>query len=146
MDATIPSVTDTEAETAGNMERPSVGHGIDDTLDDDIHEVFPEDAGPKKKSKKRKHKNNTDASEPSVHKKKLSKEERAVKRARKAERRATKAAEAKIAQDNDVKEVVCEETEELIPHVVQPSVDDEWLPNHEPQGDNEDDQDEESDK
>ncbi|GAA0153751.1 hypothetical protein LIER_37729 [Lithospermum erythrorhizon] len=146
MDAAIPSVTDIEAEIVGNMEGPSVGHGVDGTLDDDIHEVFPEDAGPKKKSKKRKHKNNPDASEPFVPKKKLSKEERAAKRARKAETRAMTAAKAKVTQDNDVEEVVPEETEEAILPVVQPSVDDDWLPEHEPQGDNEDDQAEESDK
>ncbi|GAA0160835.1 hypothetical protein LIER_17297 [Lithospermum erythrorhizon] len=140
MDAAIPSVTDTEAETTGNMERPSIGHGVDDTWDDDIDEVFPKDAGSRNKSKKRKHKNNTDASEPSVPKKKLGKKERAAKRVRKPERRARKDAEAKTAQENDVEEVVPEETEEAIPPVIQPSVDDEWLPEHEPQDDNEDDQ------
>ncbi|GAA0158837.1 hypothetical protein LIER_15762 [Lithospermum erythrorhizon] len=99
-------------------------HGIDDTLDDDVHVVFREDAGPKKKSKKMKHKNNANVSEPFLPKKKLSKEERAAKRARKAERRARKAAEAKTTQDIEVKEVVPEETKEVIPPVVQPFVDD----------------------
>ncbi|GAA0153327.1 hypothetical protein LIER_11594 [Lithospermum erythrorhizon] len=72
-------------------------------------------------------------------KKKLRKEERAAKRARKVERRARKATEAKTAQENDFEEVMPEETEEVIPPVVQPSVDDEWLTEHEPEGDNEDD-------
>ncbi|GAA0147627.1 hypothetical protein LIER_07282 [Lithospermum erythrorhizon] len=136
MDADIPSVTDIEAEPAENMERPSVGHRVDDILDDDIHEVIPEDAGPKKKSKKRKHKNNADVGESSIPEKKLSKEEKAAKRVRKAERRARRAAQEAAnneeAEDNVPKEVRSS--------VVQPDVSDEWLPENEPQGGNADEE------
>ncbi|GAA0168072.1 hypothetical protein LIER_22876 [Lithospermum erythrorhizon] len=134
MDADIPSVTDTEAKTAGNMERPSVGHWIDDILDDDIHEVIPEDAGSKKKSKKRKHKNNDDVGEPSVPKKKLSKEEKAAKKAKKAERKARRAAQEAV--DNEASEVNV--PEEVRPSIVQPAVSDEWLPENESQDGNAD--------
>ncbi|GAA0142980.1 hypothetical protein LIER_03761 [Lithospermum erythrorhizon] len=136
MDADIPSVTDTEAETAGNMERPYVGQGVDDTLDDDIHEVIPEEAGPKKKCKKRKHKKSVDAGESSVPKKKLSKEEKASKKARKVKRRARRdvqeATDAEAAEDD-----VPEEMRQSVP---QPDVSDEWLPENEPQGDNADEE------
>ncbi|GAA0185509.1 hypothetical protein LIER_32797 [Lithospermum erythrorhizon] len=125
MDANIPSVTDIEAETAGNMERPSVGHGVDHTLDDDIHEVIPDDVGPKMKSKKRKHKNNVDAGESSLSKK-----------ARKAERWARRTAQ-EVAHNEAVKDNV---PEEVRPSIVQPTVSDEWLPGNEPQGDNADEE------
>ncbi|GAA0169772.1 hypothetical protein LIER_24180 [Lithospermum erythrorhizon] len=101
-------------------------------------EVIPEDAGQKKSSRKRKHKKSVDAGESSVPKKKLSKEEKATKKARKAERRARrvahKATNVEAAEDD-----VPEEAEESVPEevrssVVQPAVDDEWLPEHEPQG------------
>ncbi|GAA0166772.1 hypothetical protein LIER_21853 [Lithospermum erythrorhizon] len=110
-----------EAEPAGNMERPSVGHGIDDTLDDDIHEVIPDDADPKKKSKKRKHKNNVDVFESSVPKKKQSKEEKAAKRAKKAERGAGRAAQE--ATDNEA--AGDNVPGKVRPSVVQPAVSDE---------------------
>ncbi|GAA0172406.1 hypothetical protein LIER_26242 [Lithospermum erythrorhizon] len=38
-----PTVTGTNDETAGNMERPTFGQDVDDTLNADIHEVIPED-------------------------------------------------------------------------------------------------------
>ncbi|GAA0143722.1 hypothetical protein LIER_04335 [Lithospermum erythrorhizon] len=137
----LPSVTGTEAETAGNMERPSIGQGFDDTLDDDIHEVIPEDVDPKKKSKKRKHKKSVDAGESFEPKRKLSKEERKAKRARKAKRRARRTAQEDVDVNNDVPEEA-EETvpEEVRPSVVQPDTDDEWLPEHEPQGNNADEE------
>ncbi|GAA0160646.1 hypothetical protein LIER_17154 [Lithospermum erythrorhizon] len=40
-----PSVVDTGAEIAEGMERPTVGQGVDDTLDDDIQVVIPEEVG-----------------------------------------------------------------------------------------------------
>ncbi|GAA0150390.1 hypothetical protein LIER_09343 [Lithospermum erythrorhizon] len=111
-----------------------------DTMDANIEDMTPEKASQeKKKSKKRKLRKLADTVETSEPKKKLSKEERAAKRARKAERRARKVVEAKTAQDNDVEEVVPEDTEEVIPPVLQPSIEDEWLSEYEPQGDNEDD-------
>ncbi|GAA0148628.1 hypothetical protein LIER_08017 [Lithospermum erythrorhizon] len=145
MDADIPSVTDIEAETARNMERPYVGQGVDDTLDDNFHEVIPEEAGPKKKSKKRKHKKSVDAGESSVPKKKLSKEsvdagessvpkkklskeEKAVKKARKAERRARRAAQ----EAADAKAIEDDVPEEVRPSVPQQDVSVEWLPKNEP--------------
>ncbi|GAA0184563.1 hypothetical protein LIER_31851 [Lithospermum erythrorhizon] len=84
----IPSVFDKDTETVGNIEEPTVGRGVDDTMDANIQEVIPKDGGQKKKSKKRKHKKSVEAGESSVPKKNLSKEERAGKRARKAERKA----------------------------------------------------------
>ncbi|GAA0146178.1 hypothetical protein LIER_36269 [Lithospermum erythrorhizon] len=132
-----PSVTDTDVETAGNMERPTVGQGVDDTLDADIQEVIPEDAGKKRKSMKRKHKKSTDVGESSKPKKKLSKEERKSKREMKAERRAKTAAEEAADADDDVPEGAKESVlEDVMPSVTQPTADDEWLPEHEPQGDN----------
>ncbi|GAA0173879.1 hypothetical protein LIER_27389 [Lithospermum erythrorhizon] len=89
----IPSVFDTNDEIARSMERPTAGEGVDDTLDANIQEVIPKDAGQKKKSKKRKHKRSADVGESSEPKKKLSKEERKDKRERKAERKAKMAAE-----------------------------------------------------
>ncbi|GAA0170326.1 hypothetical protein LIER_24615 [Lithospermum erythrorhizon] len=88
----IPSVTDTNAETAEKEARPVV-KSVDDILDADIHEVIPEDDGQKKKSKKRKHKKSDEAGKTSEPKKKLSKEERAAKRACKAEKKAKRVAE-----------------------------------------------------
>ncbi|GAA0152241.1 hypothetical protein LIER_10769 [Lithospermum erythrorhizon] len=157
MDTDIPSVDDIELVTVAATEKvtPSVidtaietvGQEEIDTMDDDVEDMTPEKARQqKKKSKKRRLRKLADTAENSEPKKKLSKEDRAAKRARKVERRARKAAEAKTGQDNNVEEVMPEETEEVIPPVVQPSIDDEWLPEHEQQGDNEDDQSEESDK
>ncbi|GAA0153941.1 hypothetical protein LIER_12059 [Lithospermum erythrorhizon] len=95
-----PSLTDSDVETAANMERPT--------------EVISKDTGQKKRSKKRKHKKSVDAGESSVPKKKLSKEERTAKKARKAEGRgrrvAQKEADAEAAEDN-----VPEEAEESVP-------------------------------
>ncbi|GAA0155797.1 hypothetical protein LIER_38155 [Lithospermum erythrorhizon] len=88
----IPSVTNKDTETAGNIEKPSIGRGVDDTMDADIQE------------------------------KKLSKEERAVKKSRKVEMRARRAAQEAA------------EEEEVVPPITQLAVDDEWLPEHEPQG------------
>ncbi|GAA0165107.1 hypothetical protein LIER_20592 [Lithospermum erythrorhizon] len=151
MDADIPSVVDIEPVTAKATENvtPSVtdtgadtvGQDDIDSVDARVEHVIPEKASQeKKKSKKRRLRKLADTIETSKPTKKLSKEERAAKKARKAERRARKAAEAKTVEDNDVEEVVPEETKEATPLVDQPSVDDEWLPEHEPQGDNEDDQ------
>ncbi|GAA0154090.1 hypothetical protein LIER_37801 [Lithospermum erythrorhizon] len=120
MDAEIPCVVDTEAETDGNLERPYAGHGVDDTLDDDIHEVIPEEAGPKKKYKKRKHRKSANADESSMPMKKLSKEEKAAKKARKAERRARR-----VAQEVADGEVVEDDVpKEVRPSVPQPDVSD----------------------
>ncbi|GAA0158740.1 hypothetical protein LIER_15686 [Lithospermum erythrorhizon] len=83
MTVDIPSVTDTDTEPAENMERSTIGQG-----GDDIMEVSPEDVGQKKKFKKRKHKKSANVGESFEAKRKLSKEERVAKRARKAERRA----------------------------------------------------------
>ncbi|GAA0172827.1 hypothetical protein LIER_26572 [Lithospermum erythrorhizon] len=142
-----PSVTDTDAEIARNMERSTIGQGVDDTLGAGIQEVILEDAGRKKKSKKKKHKKSTNVGESSEPKRKLSKEERKAKRARKAERRAKSAAKEAADADDDVPEEA-EETipEDVIPSVVQPTVDDEWLPEHEPQGDNADEEAKESEE
>ncbi|GAA0142666.1 hypothetical protein LIER_03510 [Lithospermum erythrorhizon] len=118
----IPSVTDKDTETAGNIEKPTVGRGVNDTMDVDIQEVIPEDAGQKKKSKKRKHKKSADVGESSVPKKKLSNEERAAKKARKVEKRARRVAQEAVEEG------------EVIPPVTQPAVDDEWLLEYEPQG------------
>ncbi|GAA0155644.1 hypothetical protein LIER_13330 [Lithospermum erythrorhizon] len=97
----IPSITDTNAESTGNMKRPTSGQGLDDTLDSDIQEVIPKDVGQKKKSKKRKHKKSFDVGESSKPKRKLSKEERKSKRARKAERKAKRAADEAADANND---------------------------------------------
>ncbi|GAA0153720.1 hypothetical protein LIER_11891 [Lithospermum erythrorhizon] len=140
----IPSVTNTCAKTAESMERPTVTQGVDNTLDADIQEVTPEDVGQKKKSKKRKHKKMADAGEISEPKKKLSKEERAAKRARKAERKAKratkKAVEVQAVEDNVPEEAEESIPEEVIPSVTQPAADDEWLPEHESQGGNADEE------
>ncbi|GAA0185556.1 oxidoreductase [Lithospermum erythrorhizon] len=87
-----PSVVDTSVGIADLPEErvePNVGEGVTDTLDVDTEGLeILEDAGQgKKKSKKRKHKSgaekrNVDVGEPSEPKKKLSKEERATKRAK----------------------------------------------------------------
>ncbi|GAA0151912.1 hypothetical protein LIER_10527 [Lithospermum erythrorhizon] len=135
----IPSVTNTNAESVEKEARPTVGQGVDDTLDVDIHEVIPEDDGKKKKSKKREHKKSDEAGETSEPKKNLSKEERAAKRASKAEKKAKRAAEK--AEEAEAAENVPEEAkesvpEEMMPSVIQPTADEEWLPEHEPQGDN----------
>ncbi|GAA0142954.1 hypothetical protein LIER_03744 [Lithospermum erythrorhizon] len=109
-ESVIPSVTDKDIEIAENIE--TIGRGVDDTMDVDIQEVISEDAGQKKKSKKRKHKKSADIGESSVPMKKLSKEERAAKKARKAERRARKATqeaaeeEEEEVQDSDSEDVV----------------------------------------
>ncbi|GAA0156822.1 hypothetical protein LIER_14221 [Lithospermum erythrorhizon] len=105
-------------------------------MDIDIQEVIPEDAGHKKKSKKRMHKKIVDAGESSIPKKKLSKEERAAKRARKAERKAKRTAE-KAVEAETVEDDVPEEDEESVPEkvmpsITQPTVDDEWLHEREP--------------
>ncbi|GAA0144955.1 hypothetical protein LIER_36041 [Lithospermum erythrorhizon] len=127
----IPSVTDTNAETAGKEERPIVGQGVDGTLDADIQEVIPKDDGRKKKSKKRKHKKSVEAGETSEPKKKLSKEERATKRARKAERKAKrdteKAAEVEATEDDVPEEAEESVPEYVMPSVTQPTVDDECI-------------------
>ncbi|GAA0178278.1 hypothetical protein LIER_29818 [Lithospermum erythrorhizon] len=130
MNADIPSVEDVEPVTVETTENvtPSVIDTVADTIGQDA-----------------------DSAETSEPKKKLSKKEKATKRARKAKRRARKVAETKATEDDDVEEVVLEETEEsdpekVIPLVGQPSVDDEWLPEHEPQGDNEDKEADESNK
>ncbi|GAA0140517.1 hypothetical protein LIER_01847 [Lithospermum erythrorhizon] len=135
----------------GDLLRPSVDDSIKDTvaegMDADIPSVFDmelvtdksdlEDDGPKKKSKKRKHKKSANAGESSEAKRKLSKEERKAKRARRAERIARRAADA----DDDVhEEAEDHEQEQEVPYVVQPTADDEWLPEHEPQGDNADEE------
>ncbi|GAA0143414.1 hypothetical protein LIER_04106 [Lithospermum erythrorhizon] len=150
MDADIPSVVDTEpvttkaadegviasvsnkdTETAGNIEEPTIGRGFDDTMDANIQEVIPEDVGQKKKSKKRKYKKSADAGESFVPKKKLSKEERAGKRAhkdeRKAKRAAEKAAEAEVAEHDVPEEVEEFFPKEVIPSVTQPTIDDELV-------------------
>ncbi|GAA0174288.1 hypothetical protein LIER_27712 [Lithospermum erythrorhizon] len=131
-----PSVTDTDAETVGHMERPTIGQGIDDTVDADIQEVIPDDFGQKKKSKKRKHKKSADVGESSLPKKKLSKEEGAAKKARKVERRARrvvqKAADVEAAEDDVPEEAEESIPEQVRPSVVQPAIDDEWLLEHEP--------------
>ncbi|GAA0169910.1 hypothetical protein LIER_24290 [Lithospermum erythrorhizon] len=157
MDVDIPSVADIEPVTAEaiknmtpsvtNTGAETVGQDGIDTVDADVKDVIHEKAiRETMKFKKRRLRKLVDSAETYKPKKKLSKEERASNRARKAERRARKVAEAKTTEDNDVEEVVPEETEEAIPPVDQPSVDDEWLPEHEPQGDNEDDQADESGK
>ncbi|GAA0160597.1 hypothetical protein LIER_17116 [Lithospermum erythrorhizon] len=112
MDADIPSDVDIGVEIAEGMERPTEGQGVEDTLGEDIQEVIPEDDGQKKKSKKRKHKKSADVGIASEPKHKL--------------------------RDDDVEEVVLEEaeTEEVARPVNHPTVDDEWLPEHKPQGDN----------
>ncbi|GAA0143876.1 hypothetical protein LIER_04456 [Lithospermum erythrorhizon] len=113
------------------------------------HEVISEDVGQKKKSKKRKHKKSADDGESFVPKKTLSKEERAAKKSRKAEMRARrvaqKAADTEAAEDDVPEEVEEFVPKEVRPSVIQPYVDDEWLPEHEPHGDNADEKAQESD-
>ncbi|GAA0175214.1 hypothetical protein LIER_28438 [Lithospermum erythrorhizon] len=94
---------------------PTVGEGVDDTLNVDIEELeIPEDAGQeKKKSKKRKHKRSADVGERFEPKKKLSKEERAAKRARRAEEKAKKATE-KAADDDVVAEEQTSSEEDIV--------------------------------
>ncbi|GAA0173489.1 hypothetical protein LIER_41535 [Lithospermum erythrorhizon] len=87
-----PSIDNTGVDTASLLEEridPIVGEGVTDTVNVDIEELeVPEDVfHEKKKSKKRKHKSGADTREPSEPKKKLSKEERATKIARRAERK-----------------------------------------------------------
>ncbi|GAA0164116.1 hypothetical protein LIER_19828 [Lithospermum erythrorhizon] len=140
MSSDIPRVSEAEPDT-------EKAHGIDaqgvtDTLDEDI--VIP---SPKtKKSKKRKLKKISKAgpSEP-----KLSKEERAAKKARRAERRARKAArraqrtaEADETVEKEAEENVVEEQPDVIPPVRHTSVDDDWVPEHEPQVNDAEDSDE----
>ncbi|GAA0160280.1 hypothetical protein LIER_16867 [Lithospermum erythrorhizon] len=96
------------------------GDVFEPAVADTITKVIPEEVGPKKKFKKRKHKKSVDAGESFKLKKKLSKEEKAAKKARKAERRATRAAQE--AAD-------AEAEEDDVPEEVRPSV---------PQPDNED--------
>ncbi|GAA0164970.1 hypothetical protein LIER_40014 [Lithospermum erythrorhizon] len=63
-----PSVTDSCAETADLPEVrtiPTIGQGVADTLNTDVEELIPEDAGQEKKSKKKKHKAGADAGESS---------------------------------------------------------------------------------
>ncbi|GAA0163161.1 hypothetical protein LIER_19099 [Lithospermum erythrorhizon] len=124
MDTDIPSVSDTEAETAGNMERPYVDQGVDD-----LHEVIPEEAGPKKKSMKSKHKKSVDVGESFIPKKTLSKEEKAAKKGRKAERRAKRV----VREDADAEA-------EVRPSIPQPDVSDEWFLENDLQGDNADEE------
>ncbi|GAA0150636.1 hypothetical protein LIER_37151 [Lithospermum erythrorhizon] len=131
-----PSVNDTDAETAGNMERPTGEQGVDDTMDTDIQEVIHEDTG-QKKSKKRKHQKNTDVGKSSKPKKKLSKEERATKKARKVERRARRVAQEDVDVDDDVHEEVEDRIQKHeVPPIMHTTIDDDWLPEHELQGDN----------
>ncbi|GAA0150056.1 hypothetical protein LIER_09080 [Lithospermum erythrorhizon] len=141
-DGVTPSVTDMDAETAGNLERPSIGQDGTDTFDDDIQEVILEDAGQKKKSKKRKHNKSDDVGKSHVPKKKLSKEEKAAKKAKRDERRARRAAQ----EAGHVEAVEEDMPEEVRPSVVQPDVDDEWLPEDEPQGDKADEEAQEYEK
>ncbi|GAA0172845.1 hypothetical protein LIER_26585 [Lithospermum erythrorhizon] len=75
-EAVLPSVTETDAEITSNMEGPTVGQSVDETLDVQIQEVIPEDARQKKKFKKRKHKKSVDVGESFEPKRKFSKEER----------------------------------------------------------------------
>ncbi|GAA0160645.1 hypothetical protein LIER_17153 [Lithospermum erythrorhizon] len=82
------------------------------------------------------------SSEP---KRKLSKEERDAKRAIKAARRATKAAED-VADDDVHEEAEDHVPEQKVPPVVQPTIADEWLPEHEPHGGNADEEAHESDE
>ncbi|GAA0162298.1 hypothetical protein LIER_18421 [Lithospermum erythrorhizon] len=91
----IPCVADSGVKTVDLPERsaPIVSQGVEETLDADLEDVVPEDAGKEKKSKKMKHKKVADDGEPSEPKKKLSKEERAAKCARKTERKARRAVE-----------------------------------------------------
>ncbi|GAA0184764.1 hypothetical protein LIER_32052 [Lithospermum erythrorhizon] len=113
----IPSAAGTKPVTINAADQ-----GVDDTLDGDIQEVILEDPGKKKKSKKRKHKKSANIGESSK-----------PKRARKVERRAKRAAEEAIHADDDVHEKVEDHVQEQeVPPVVQPTVDDEWLPKHEP--------------
>ncbi|GAA0178155.1 hypothetical protein LIER_29799 [Lithospermum erythrorhizon] len=105
----IPSVTNSNAKVVENLERPFVGRSIYHTMHEHIQEVIPEETGPKKKSKKRKHNNGDDVGEFFVPKKNLSKEEKAAKKARKAERRARRAAQEAVdtqAAKDDVPEEV----------------------------------------
>ncbi|GAA0179099.1 hypothetical protein LIER_29930 [Lithospermum erythrorhizon] len=78
-------------------------------------------------------------------KKKLSKEEREAKRARKAERRVKRAAE-KVADVNVHEEAEDHVPEEDVPPANQPTIDDEWLPEHEPQDGNADEEAQEYDE
>ncbi|GAA0184192.1 hypothetical protein LIER_31480 [Lithospermum erythrorhizon] len=104
----IPSVFDTGAGTAEGVEKPTVGQ------EEEAQEV-------------------ADDSEPSKPKNKLSMEERVAKHARKVETKARRDAENTEkaveveAADADVHEVA----EEEVPPVAQPTVFDEWLPEHE---------------
>ncbi|GAA0161588.1 hypothetical protein LIER_17868 [Lithospermum erythrorhizon] len=145
-DVSDPSVKPSVEDTTGKTTEPSV---VPDKSVGDVSEDVPEGDGVdvshadmKKKSKKRKYKKSVDAGESSVPKKKLSKEERSAKKARKAEgrvRRITqKAAYTEISKDHVPEEAEESVPEEVKPFVVQPAVDDEWLPEHKPQGDNAD--------
>ncbi|GAA0178579.1 hypothetical protein LIER_29857 [Lithospermum erythrorhizon] len=133
-----PSVTDTCVETTERLERSTVGQGVGDTLDANL-DINPKVAGhEKKKSKKRKHKKVANDGESSEPKKKLCKEERAAKKARKVERRARRGAQ-EAAETDVAEDVIPEEAEESVPEEVIPPVtklsgDDKWLPDHEPQG------------
>ncbi|GAA0140279.1 hypothetical protein LIER_01659 [Lithospermum erythrorhizon] len=120
----VLSVTDTNAETAGKEERPTIGQGVV-TMEADIQEVIPENAGQKKKSKKRKHKKSVDIGEIFEPKKKLSKEERKAKIARKVERRAKRAAEEVVDADDEVHEEAEDHVQEHeVPYGVQLNVND----------------------
>ncbi|GAA0171676.1 hypothetical protein LIER_25655 [Lithospermum erythrorhizon] len=125
MDTDILSVDEFEPVTIEAAD--ATGQEKIETMNDDVEGMTPEKQSlEKKKSKKRKHRKLTDAG-TSKPKKKLNKKERAAKRARKAERRARKA-----AQENEVEQVMLEETEEVIPPVGQPCNNDKWLPEYEP--------------
>ncbi|GAA0155499.1 hypothetical protein LIER_13213 [Lithospermum erythrorhizon] len=118
MDAKILCVADTEPVTAK-------------AADENIQEIIPEETGPKKKSKKRKHNKGDNVGEFLVPRTKLNKEEKVAKKARKAQKRARRAAQevsdAEAAEDDVPKNILLaqneyilttEDTEEPYPGVI----------------------------
>ncbi|GAA0156931.1 hypothetical protein LIER_14307 [Lithospermum erythrorhizon] len=138
-----PGVANPGADIVECVVRPAVSQVVGDTLNDDIEEDIPEDDGQEKKSKNRKHKKFVDESYEA--RRKLIKEERAAKRARKAERKARRAAEKAVEAEATCTEVY-EDAEEQVQPVKRPTVSNEWLPEHEQQGGNAEEEAQESDE
>ncbi|GAA0172411.1 hypothetical protein LIER_41329 [Lithospermum erythrorhizon] len=96
-----PSVADTGTNddlSEGGAE-PTIGKGDAYTLNTEKMEIPEDDGQKKKRSKKRKHEKGTDEGEAFEPKKRLSKEECAYKRVRRAERKAKKATEKTAKED-----------------------------------------------
>ncbi|GAA0168382.1 hypothetical protein LIER_23109 [Lithospermum erythrorhizon] len=135
-----PSVRDTTVEDIEGMESIGVlsDAGIDGLSteggDEDVALSVVDTVLMLLENKKSKNKSGADVGEPSELKKKLSKEERAAKRAKRTYPKTPKAAETETT-DVDVQEVVEDQTLEVQVHVtVRPTVSNSWNSTDEQQG------------